>query len=258
MKMSSGPTSAGQPMLEIRGLQVSYGPVRALDGIDLHLGEGEVLAVLGSNGAGKTTLVRAISGLLTPRAGEIVLDGIPIAGRSPADIARRGIAHVPEGRELFGDLTVRENLRMGTFGRRTRAGVNGDLERIFEAMPRLRERATQRAGSLSGGEQQMLALGRALMADPRILLLDEPSLGLAPKIVADIFSLLGQLHRERGLAMIVVEQNAARALSLATRAMVLALGHVVLSADAATLAADGQLASSYLSDPTSSRSKETA
>jgi branched-chain amino acid transport system ATP-binding protein len=224
-------------MLRLEGLTAAYGPVVALDDVSLEVAEGEIATVLGANGAGKTTLLRTISGLVRARTGRVLLDGRDI-GREPVEqIVRLGVAHVPEGRGVIGELTVEENLRLGGLWRRAR-----DASDVFELFPRLQERLSQPASTLSGGERQMLVIGRALMARPRLLLLDEPSLGLAPRITAQIMGLLRDLRERTGLTVVLVEQNARSALSVADRAIVLALGRVVASDE--TL--DDQLRHAYL------------
>jgi branched-chain amino acid transport system ATP-binding protein len=233
-------------VLEVRDLHVSYGEIPALKGISLTVGAGEIVALLGSNGAGKTTTLRTLSGLLAPRAGDIVLEDRPIAGLPAHVIVRRGIAHVPEGRRIFNRLTVRENLEMGAYTR-SDAGVAADLERVFALFPRLRERRAQVAGTLSGGEQQMLAIARALMASPRLLLLDEPSMGLAPVLVEQIFETVQDINRQ-GTTILLVEQNAALALDVAQRAYVLETGSIVLSGAAADLARDQDVRRAYLGE----------
>ena len=233
-------------MLEVRDLHVSYGEIPALKGISLTVGAGEIVALLGSNGAGKTTTLRTLSGLLAPRAGDIVLEDRPIAGLPAHVIVRRGIAHVPEGRRIFNRLTVRENLEMGAYTR-SDAGVAADLERVFALFPRLRERRAQVAGTLSGGEQQMLAIARALMGSPRLLLLDEPSMGLAPVLVEQIFETVQDINRQ-GTTILLVEQNAALALDVAQRAYVLETGSIVLSGAAADLARDQDVRRAYLGE----------
>ncbi len=240
------PRAGREPMLRVEGLRVNYGPVTAVRRIDLEVGRGEVVALLGANGAGKSTLLRAISGLVRPRAGRILLDGEPIGHLPPARIVRLGIAHCPEGRRVFGSLTVADNLRLGAAARQDRAGVGADRERMLALFPVLRERLHQPAGTLSGGEQQMLAVARALMAAPRLLLLDEPSLGLAPLLVQTIFATLAAL-KEQGVTMVLVEQNAKLALEVADRAYVLRTGEVGLAGTAAELRADADLvARAYL------------
>ena len=215
------------PLLELRGVAARYGPLEALHGIDLSVGEGEVVAVLGANGAGKTTTLRAISATVRT-SGEVVFAGERLP-RRPEAVARAGIAHVPEGRGTFAQLSVDENLRLGAHVRRDRAGVKADYGRTLERFPILAERRGQAAGTLSGGEQQQLALARALMQRPRLLLLDEPSLGLAPRVVADFFRVVGELNEQQGLSVLVVEQNASLALALSSRAYVLEVGRVAVA-----------------------------
>ncbi len=233
-------------MLEVRDLYVSYGEIPALKGVSLSVAQGEIVALLGSNGAGKTTTLRTLSGLLAPRSGEVLLDAEPIGGMPPHLIVRKGMAHVPEGRRVFNRLTVRENLEMGAYARAD-AGVAADLDRVFSLFPRLRERRAQVAGTLSGGEQQMLSIARALMASPRLLLLDEPSMGLAPVLVEQIFETVQDINRQ-GTTILLVEQNAALALDVAHRAYVLETGTVVLSGAAADLARDQDVRRAYLGE----------
>jgi branched-chain amino acid transport system ATP-binding protein len=228
-------------MLRVDGLRVSYGPVVALDGVSFEVPEGSITAVLGANGAGKTSLLRTISGLVRARAGSIALDGREIGGAAPEAIARLGIAHVPEGRGVITELTVEENLRLGGLWRRAR-----DATPVYALFPALRERRAQPAGTLSGGERQMLVIGRALMARPRLLLLDEPSLGLAPRVAAQIVALLRAERDRSGLTVLLVEQNARSALSVADRGIVLALGRVAAADDPDALAADETLRHAYL------------
>jgi branched-chain amino acid transport system ATP-binding protein len=238
--------SAVAPLLAVENLRVDYGPVRAVHGVNLEVAPGEVVALLGANGAGKSTILRTISGLLRPRAGAIRLGGRPIHRLPPARIVKLGIAHSPEGRRVFGSLTVAENLRLGATSRTDRTRVAEDRERMYALFPILRERMHQIAGTLSGGEQQMLALARALMAGPRLLLLDEPSLGIAPLIVRSIFQTLGEL-KQQGVTMLLVEQNINVALELADRAYVLRTGEVSLTGSAAELHANYErVAQAYL------------
>jgi branched-chain amino acid transport system ATP-binding protein len=228
-------------LLEVRDVEARYGPVKALHGVSLEVGEGEVIAVLGANGAGKTTTLRAISGTVK-RSGHVRFAGKKL--RTPEGAARAGIAHVPEGRGTFAELSVWENLRLGAYTRR--GSADADAKRVYEFFPRLEERRNQQAGTLSGGEQQMLALGRALMARPRLFLLDEPSLGLAPLVVKEIFDALGKLNREDGTAVLVVEQNANIALDSASRAYVLEVGRVVVDGPSEELRANESVRRSYL------------
>jgi branched-chain amino acid transport system ATP-binding protein len=230
-------------MLSIDGLTATYGPVCALDRVSLQVPEGTVTAVLGANGAGKTTLLRTISGLVRPSAGSVQLAGQEITGLAVEEIVRRGLAHVPEGRGVIAELTVEENLRLGGLWRRRDAAP---LEEIYELFPRLEERRGQPASRLSGGERQMLSIGRALVARPRALLLDEPSLGLAPRLAAQIMSVVRRLADTLGLAVLLVEQNARSALSVANRGIVLNLGHVVADDEPHKLAADEGLRHAYL------------
>jgi branched-chain amino acid transport system ATP-binding protein len=228
-------------MLRVDSLRVAYGPVTALAGVSFEVADGSITAVLGANGAGKTSLLRTISGLVRARSGSIVFDGREIGGAAAEDIARLGIAHVPEGRGVITELTVEENLRLGGLWRRA-----DDGDRIYALFPALRERRAKPAGTLSGGERQMLVIGRALMARPRLLLLDEPSLGLAPRVAAQIVALLRDERDRSGLTVLLVEQNARSALSVADRAIVLALGRVAAADAPAALAADETLRHAYL------------
>jgi branched-chain amino acid transport system ATP-binding protein len=232
-------------VLEISGLRAAYGPVEALRGIDLQVDAGELVCLLGANGAGKSTTLRTISGLLRPTAGRIVFDGQPIAGREPGTILQVGIAHCPEGRRVFPYLSVEENLLMGAYVRRDGAGIAADLERVCGHFPVLGERRRQAAGTLSGGEQQMLAIARALMARPKLILFDEPSLGLAPTLVETTFAIIADIRRQ-GTTVLMVEQNAYLALRMADRAYVLETGRVVLAGAAADLMADDHVRRAYL------------
>jgi branched-chain amino acid transport system ATP-binding protein len=231
-------------LLELRDVEARYGPVQALHGVSLEVAEGSVVAVLGANGAGKTTTLRATSGTVR-RTGDVVLGGRRLRG-GPEAAARAGVAHVPEGRGTFTDLSVTENLRLGAYTRRDRAGVKSDIGRMGEWFPWIAERRDQQAGTLSGGEQQMLALARALMSRPRLLLLDEPSLGLAPLVVAEIFRIVRELNERDGLTVLVVEQNARIALNVAHRATVLEVGRVAVEGSADELRANESVRRSYL------------
>ncbi len=230
-------------MLEVDGLTTDYGPVRAVNGVSFEVEKGSVTAVLGANGAGKTTLLRTITGLVGPSSGSIVFDGREITGRPVEEIVRRGVSLVPEGRGVIAELTVAENLRLGGLWRGREAAP---LSEIYELFPRLSERSSQRASSLSGGERQMLSIGRALVGRPRALLLDEPSLGLAPLLVAQIMSMIRKLADTLGLAVLLVEQNARSALSIANRGIVLGLGSVVADQAPEQLVADERLRHAYL------------
>jgi branched-chain amino acid transport system ATP-binding protein len=232
------------PLLELTDVHARYGQVRALHGVTLTIDEGEIVALLGANGAGKTTTLRAISGVVA-RDGGVAFDGEPLP-RSPEAAARAGITHVPEGRGILAELTVRENLMMGAYLRRDRKAVADDLERAYQELPWLGQRRNQQAGTLSGGEQQMLALERALMARPRMLLLDEPSLGLAPLIVQEFFRLVTRLNREQGVTVLVVEQNANVALDVSNRAYLLEVGRVALEGQSAELREHEGVRRSYL------------
>src|SRR6202049_4125789 len=232
-------------MLEVRGLDAFYGQARAVCGVGFILDGGHIRTLLGANGAGKTTALRALCGMVRT-AGDIRFEGRQITGWATEDIVRLGIAHVPEGRGTFLQVTVEENLQLGAMTRRDRAGIAADLERVYGHFPRLKERRGQQAGTLSGGEQQMLAVGRALMLRPLLLLLDEPSFGLAPLIVEELFAILRRVNEETGVAMLIVEQNAALALELAEHAYLLETGHIVMDAPSAVVGADEAIRRSYL------------
>ncbi|GAP63661.1 MAG: ABC transporter ATP-binding protein [Ardenticatenia bacterium] len=232
-------------MLELKNVHTFYGHIHALKGISLTVEEGEIVTLIGSNGAGKTTTLRTISGLLTPREGEIWFEGQRIDGLPAHKITEMGIAHCPEGRKIFGRLTVRENLELGAFLRKDKDGIKEDFERVLNLFPRLRERLKQPGGTLSGGEQQMLAIGRALMSRPRILLLDEPSMGLAPILVQQIFDIIKEIN-EQGTTVLLVEQNARLALSIATRGYVLETGRIRLAGPAAELMDSEEVKAAYL------------
>jgi branched-chain amino acid transport system ATP-binding protein len=231
-------------VLEVSGLRAGYGAIEILRGVDLTVGTGEIVALLGSNGAGKSTLNNNVSGLYRPFAGAIGFEGEPLAGASSMRIVERGLVQVPEGRRVFPNLSVRENLELGSY-RRGRARRRQNLERVTAIFPRLRERFGQPAGTLSGGEQQMLAIGRGLMGEPRLLILDEPSLGLSPLLVEEMFALIARINRE-GLAILLVEQNVVQSLAVAHRAYVLENGRIALSGKASELAENPELRKSYL------------
>ncbi|HXG04466.1 MAG TPA: ABC transporter ATP-binding protein [Candidatus Binatia bacterium] len=235
------------PLLEVSGLQVAYGDAPALWDVSLSLAPGELVAVVGPNGAGKTTLVNAIARLLAIRGGRLRLDGADCTHASPQEMCRRGVALVPEGRRLFGSMTVEENLELGGYRAEARPRRTEMLERVYRLFPILRERRRQLAGALSGGQQQMLAIGRALMARPRLLLVDEPSLGLAPAVVDQVFEVLGGIHRD-GVSVLLIEQNVAKALEIAGRAYVLEGGRVVAAGRPAELLAQAHLRGAYLGE----------
>jgi branched-chain amino acid transport system ATP-binding protein len=232
-------------MLDVSGISVFYGNIAAVKELSLQVNQGEIVTLIGSNGAGKSTTLRTISGLLKPRSGHIIFEGRKIEGLPAHEIVELGIAQSPEGRRIFPRMTVAENLDLGAFLRKDKAGIAEDQERMLELFPRLRERIAQKAGTLSGGEQQMLAVARALMAQPKLLLLDEPSMGLAPVLVDVIFATIRRI-REAGTTVLVVEQNARAALSVADRAYVLESGSLKLSGDARTLRNDPEIAKAYL------------
>ncbi len=232
-------------LLELNNVHTYYGAIHALKGISIHVDEGEIVTLIGANGAGKSTTLNTICGILHPREGTICLDGEPIHGLPPHEIVARGVAQAPEGRRVFGRLSVIENLEMGAFTRKDKDGIRRDMERVFTLFPRLKERAKQVAGTLSGGEQQMLAIGRSLMANPRLLLLDEPSMGLSPILVEAIFDTIRQINAQ-GTTILLVEQNALMALSVAHRGYVLETGTVVLHDTAAALRENELVRKAYL------------
>ena len=233
------------PMLRVQDIEVRYGAIAALKGISFDVREGEIVALLGANGAGKTTTQKTVSGMMRPVAGSITLEGRRIDGIPAHDLIRLGVCHVPEGRHVFPRMTVHENLEMGAF--RFRSMDRNEYERVLELFPRLRERLKQQAGTLSGGEQQMLAIGRALMGKPRLLLLDEPSMGLAPMVVAQIFEIIQEINQS-GVTVLLVEQNAAQALALAHRGYVLETGEIVLQGTGQDLLADERVRAAYLGE----------
>ena len=234
-------------MLEVRGLKVSYGGINAVKGVDLDVAEGELVTLIGANGAGKTTTLKALAGLLRPAAGRIHYNGVDITARPAFELVRQGLALVPEGRGVFGRLTVEENLAMGAYSRRDRARIASDFDRVYGLLPRLAERRRQPGGTLSGGEQQMLAIGRALMSRPRMLLLDEPSMGLAPLMVQTIFETIRAITAE-GVTLLLVEQNAKLALETCHRGYVMESGLIVLADGAARLLANPQVRQAYLGE----------
>jgi branched-chain amino acid transport system ATP-binding protein len=232
-------------LLEVENLVARYGRITALGGISLHVDEGEIVALIGANGAGKTTTLRAISGLLRPASGRVTFDGHDLTGIAPHEIVRLGVGHAPEGRRVFPRMTVRENLELGAYTRSGKREIAADSERVLEIFPRLRERLEQRAGTMSGGEQQMLAIGRALMARPRLLLLDEPSLGLSPLLVQTIFGVIREINA-RGTTILLIEQNATQALAIASRGYVLEVGRVTHADSSANLVASPLVQAAYL------------
>jgi len=233
-------------MLEIKNLSVSYGAISALHGISLSVSDGKIVTLIGANGAGKTTALKTISGLLKPKSGEIVYNGKDISNLPPHQIVARGISHVPEGRMIFANLTVLENLQLGAYLQRDKKIVRDEMENVSKLFPRLREREQQIAGTLSGGEQQMLAIGRALMSKPKLLLLDEPSLGLAPLLVKSIFEKIVEINRQQGLTILLVEQNANLALEISHFGYVLETGKVTLEGESAALRQNPKVKSAYL------------
>ena len=235
-----------EALLEASNIETFYGPIMAIRGISFAVPRGGIVTILGANGAGKTTILRTVSGVMDPQKGSVTFEGKAIHGLDPDKVMRRGLAHVPEGREVFPLLTVRENLRMGAFTRSDTVAIAEDLESVYEYFPVLRARAEQRAGSLSGGEQQMLAISRALMARPKMMLLDEPSLGLAPRLVKEIFEIIGRINRERGVTVLLVEQNANMALHIADYGYVLEVGRIVMADTRARLLEKEDIKEFYL------------
>ncbi|MCI7267218.1 MAG: ABC transporter ATP-binding protein [Veillonellaceae bacterium] len=232
-------------MLTVNDINVFYGAIHAIKGVSLEVNEGEIVTLIGANGAGKSTILRTISGLLKPKTGSIQFVGQEIAGMPAHEIVKTGISQVPEGRRIFAEMSVLENLELGAFTRKDNDGIKADMELVFERFPRLKERIGQLAGTLSGGEQQMLAMGRALMSRPRLLLLDEPSMGLAPLLIKEIFAIIQDINKT-GTTVLLVEQNANMALSIAHRAYVLETGRITLSGDAKELAASDEVRKAYL------------
>ena len=233
-------------MLEVKSLQVNYGAIAALHGISLSVKQGDIVTLIGGNGAGKTTTLRAISGLQTAASGEVIYEGRNITRLPAHEIVKLGLAHVPEGRMVFANLTVLENLQMGAYLRSDKAGIAADMDYVFSIFPRLKERERQVSGTLSGGEQQMLAIGRALMSKPRFLMLDEPSLGIAPLLVKTIFEKIVEINREQGITILLVEQNANLALEVSRFGYVLETGKVILQGESARLRTDPQVKQAYL------------
>ena len=243
MSSTSSPSSA--PLLSIRGLSVAYGGIQAVKHVDIDLREGELVSLIGANGAGKTTTLKAICGLLAPKAGDVLYQGKSLQGQNPWDLVAQGLVMVPEGRGIFTRMSIDENLRMGAYLRRDKPGIEADIAAVYQRFPRLKERFKQLAGTLSGGEQQMLAMGRALLARPKLLLLDEPSMGLSPIMVDKIFEVVRDVSQQ-GVTVLLVEQNAHRALEMADRAYVLDSGEVVLEGPARELLGNPQVQAAYL------------
>jgi len=238
------------PLLELRKLAVAYGGIQAVKGIDLTVGQGELVCLIGANGAGKTTTLKGVCGLLPVRSGSVHYEGDDVTGRPAFELVRRGLAMVPEGRGVFGALTIDENLAMGAYARTDREGIRADMERVFGLFPRLRERRRQTAGTLSGGEQQMLAMARALMSRPRLLLLDEPSMGLAPLMVQKVFETIVTVSKE-GVTMLLIEQNAKLALEVSDRGYVMESGEITLTGDADAMLHDPKVRAAYLGEAAS-------
>ncbi|KWW14072.1 MULTISPECIES: ABC transporter ATP-binding protein [Bacillaceae] len=232
-------------MLNIEDINVYYGNIQALKGVSLSINEGEIVTLIGANGAGKSTMLKTVSGLLKPKQGKILYEGQSIGGKAAQSIVKMGISHVPEGRRVFANMSVEENLQLGAYLRKDKAGIKQDMEKVYELFPRLLERLKQQSGTLSGGEQQMLAMGRALMAKPRLLLLDEPSMGLAPLLVKQIFHIIEEINKT-GTTILLVEQNANLALSIADRAYVVETGRIVLSGKSEELTASEEIKNAYL------------
>ena len=234
------------PLLEVKNLTVNYGAIAALQGVSLKVNRGDIVTLIGANGAGKTTTLRAVSGLLKARSGEVIYDGHSITNAPAHELVRRGLAHVPEGRMVFANLTVLENLRMGAYLVRDKAAIQREQEYVYAIFPRLKEREKQQAGTLSGGEQQMLAIGRALMSKPRFLMLDEPSLGIAPILVQKIFEKIVEINRQHGITILLVEQNANLALDVSRYGYVLETGRILLEDNSAQLRSNPQVKAAYL------------
>ena len=232
-------------MLKIENLEVSYGAVQALRGISMEVADGEIVSLIGANGAGKTTTLHAVTGLVPIKTGSVEYDGHDLRKIDPSKIVSMGLAHVPEGRQVFTRMTVAENLAMGAYHRKDKKGIEADLERVYERFPRLKERAKQLAGTLSGGEQQMVAMGRAIMSAPKLVVMDEPSMGLSPVLVKEVFDIIQTMH-ESGITILLVEQNAKMALAISNRAYVLENGRITMSGDANTLLHDDKVRKAYL------------
>ncbi len=238
--------NAPAPVLSMKNIETFYGPIMAIRGVSIEVPKGQIVTILGANGAGKTTLMKTVSGVMDPEKGQVVLEGQEIQGKDPDHIVRAGVAHVPEGREVFPFLTVHENLMMGAYTRKDRENIADDIDMVFEYFPILKERRDQQAGTMSGGQQQMLAIGRGLMAKPKVMLLDEPSLGLSPLLVQEIFAIIKRLNSEQGVTMMLVEQNANVALKAAHYGYVLEIGRIVMAGEAKKLLASEDIQEFYL------------
>jgi len=244
--MNAPQSVAPPPVLTMKNIETFYGPIMAIRGVSIEVPKGQIVTILGANGAGKTTLMKTISGVMDPEKGQVMLEGQEIQGKDPDHIVRAGVAHVPEGREVFPFLTVFENLMMGAYTRKDRENIDTDIEMVFDYFPILKERRDQQAGTMSGGQQQMLAIGRGLMARPKVMLLDEPSLGLSPILVQEIFAIIKRLNSEQGVTMMLVEQNANVALKAAHYGYVLEIGRIVMAGEAKKLLASQDIQEFYL------------
>jgi len=242
----NAPANNIEPVLSMKNIETFYGPIMAIRGVSIEVPKGKIVTILGANGAGKTTLMKTVSGVMDPEKGQVILEGQEIQGKDPDHIVRAGVAHVPEGREVFPFLTVHENLMMGAYTRKDRENIDADIEMVMEYFPILKERANQQAGTMSGGQQQMLAIGRGLMAKPKVMLLDEPSLGLSPLLVQEIFTIIKRLNEEQGVTMMLVEQNANVALKAAHYGYVLEIGRIVMAGEAEKLLASEDIQEFYL------------
>ncbi len=242
----NAPANNIEPVLSVKNIETFYGPIIAIRGVSIEVPKGKIVTILGANGAGKTTLMKTVSGVMDPEKGQVILEGQEIQGKDPDHIVRAGVAHVPEGREVFPFLTVHENLMMGAYTRKDCENIDADIEMVFEYFPILKERRDQQAGTMSGGQQQMLAIGRGLMAKPKVMLLDEPSLGLSPLLVQEIFAIIKRLNAEQGVTMMLVEQNANVALKAAHYGYVLEIGRIVMAGEAEKLLASEDIQEFYL------------
>lgn len=244
--MNAPSNVADPPVLEVKNVETFYGPIMAIRGVSLVVPKGKIVTILGANGAGKSTLLKTVSGVMDPEKGQVLLEGKEIQGADPDTVVRAGVAHVPEGREVFPFLTVHENLMMGAYTRKDRENLDDDIDLVFQYFPILKERRDQQAGTMSGGQQQMLAIGRGLMTKPKVMLLDEPSLGLSPLLVQEIFGIIKRLNEEQGVTMMLVEQNANVALKAAHYGYVLEIGRIVMDDDAEKLLASEDIQEFYL------------